>query len=138
MDYKEIEKRQYDEQQMVLNPDGSISKNPLKCAKKIDNTDYTILVFCPFCLEQISLWKFKLVIGFRICPNCQNKMLLKTLTTDMSAESFAQWVYNYRLNGFFSKIFPDFETWNKKLYALGLSHDFWEEYKKLKGENEDY
>ena len=49
MDYKEIEKRQYDANQMVLNPDLSISQNKLKCAKKQYDTNFEEIVMCPFC-----------------------------------------------------------------------------------------
>jgi cupin superfamily acireductone dioxygenase involved in methionine salvage len=61
-------------------------------------------------------------------------MKVKTILfiQDCSNQEYAQWVYNYRLSGFFSKI--NFEKWNKKLKDLGIAYEFWEEYKKLKGE----
>jgi hypothetical protein len=55
--------------------------------------------------------------------------------SQMNISEFAQWVYNYRLNGFFDKI--DFANWNKQLKLNGISTEFWEEYRKYKGESQD-
>jgi hypothetical protein len=71
------------------------------------------------------------------CPNCKNKMRGNTLyfISQMSVPEFAQWVYNYRLNGFFDKI--DFDQWNKQLKLNGIVTEFWDSYRKYKGENTD-
>jgi hypothetical protein len=63
-------------------------------------------------------------------------MMLRTLVKEMNVEDFARWVFEYRLSGFWEKVFPNFETWNKKLKDLGINYEFWENYKRLKGDNE--
>jgi hypothetical protein len=50
----------------------------------------------------------------------------------MNPKQFAKWVFEYRLSGFFSKI--NFKEWNQKLWELGVSQEFWEEYKLLRGD----
>jgi hypothetical protein len=66
-------------------------------------------------------------------------MKLKTLLfiQSCSNEEYAKWVFDYRLCGFFHKIKSgnnSFEKWNKKMKELGISYEFWEKYKQLKGE----
>ena len=69
------------------------------------------------------------------CPNCSNFTRLKTLlfVKDCTNQEYAKWVFDYRLSGFFKKI--NFELWTKKMHKLGMSYEFWEKYKELKGEN---
>lgn len=134
MDYKQVEKAKYDAQQYTLNPDLSIIINQRKYAKKEMEKDFTKIVMCPFCLNTTELWRFKFNGGLRICQNCLNRMRLETLIKISSIEEFAKFVFNYRFSGFWDKIYPDFKAWNKKLFELGLSLEFWEEYKKLKGD----
>src|SRR3990172_2088688 len=109
MSYKIQEKMREDKEQMILNPDMSISINPSKYNSKTEKAEYDKIVFCPFCLNFTQLWRFKFKHGFRICPNCLNSMTLKTLITNMTTEQFAQWVFDYRFSGFWSKIYPNFE-----------------------------
>ena len=135
---KEILQLEYDKKQTQFAIDGELIINQ----KVIDeNTPIDALInisnfwICPFCLETSN----KFIIenkGLIKCPNCSNLMKMKTLlfVKDCSNEDYAKWVFNYRLSGFFKKI--NFEKWTAKMHELGMSHEFWEEYKKLKGENE--
>lgn len=131
--YKDKEKMQYDKSQTVLDKDGC-SENPHKYAEKIILAEFWKIYLCPFCLESNELWKWNKIKGFYVCCVCGNSMTLNSIAQDMTTEEFAKWVFDYRLLGFWRKIFPDFETWNKKLYNLGLSYDFWNEYNRLKNE----
>lgn len=135
MSYKISEKMKEDKEQWILNPDMSITVNPSKYAKKSDIADYDKIVLCPFCLNETKLFRFKRKHGFCECPNCLNLMTVKTLIVSMTTEEFAKWVFDYRLSGFWKKIYPDFETWKKRLKELGISYEFWENYKRLRGDN---
>ena len=96
-------------------------------------------VSCVFCLYTTKLQKFfktdakGRTIALVECPECHNKMRLKTLLTDMTPQEYAKFVYGYRLSGFWQKC--PFALFNKRLRAMGISNEFWSEYKKLKGEN---
>ena len=96
-------------------------------------------VSCVFCLHTTKLQKFfktdakGRTIALVECPECHNKMRLKTLLEDMTPEQYAKFVYGYRLSGFWQKC--PFALFNKRLRAMGISNEFWSEYKKLKGEN---
>lgn len=139
MDYKKIEKCQYDAQQYILNTDGSIFRNPIKCAKITLKAEYDTIIMCPFCLSTLKLAEFRFSEGLRVCSHCNNKMRLETLLKINSIEEFAKFVFNYRFNGFWQKIKPSFKQWNKNLYLLGLSKEFWEHYHRLKGDTKkDY
>lgn len=136
MDYKTTDKAERDKKQTILSLNGC-SPNPHKYAIKEDESDLDTIVLCPFCLNSNPLWKFDKIFGLRTCPFCKNRMRQETLTKNMSIEEFAKWVFDYRLSGFFGKIYPDFKTWNEKLYLLGMSHSFWEKYKQLRGDSKD-
>ncbi len=135
---KEIIQLEYDKKQMQFALDGTLIINQKVINEQtplislINEQNYWI---CPFCLENSN----KFIIenkGLIKCPNCSNFMKLKTLLfiKDCSNSEYAQWVFNYRLSGFFKKI--NFELWIKKMHELGMSCEFWEKYKELKGENE--
>lgn len=147
MNYKEQEKVAYDVYQRQFAIDGDLTvilvKNNMSFAE-IPITDllkFEKIWFCPFCLTESN--KFIQDRQFIKCNNCNNLMTKKTLLfiKNCSNEEFAKWVYNYRqsgfFQGFFQKIKPDFKTWLQKLYELGISYEFWETYKKLKGDNKD-
>lgn len=136
---KEILQLQYDKQQMQFAIDGTLIINK----KLIDeNTPIIALInesnyyLCPFCLEVSNKYIIESHALIK-CPNCNNQMKLKTLLfiKDCSNIEFAKWVFDYRLSGFFKKI--NFEKWSKKLKELGMSLEFWEEYKKLKCDNQE-
>lgn len=97
------------------------------------------IFYCPFCLSfgKLSAFEYKTPKGNVSkgvkCPDCKNKMLRKSITNTMSAEQYAEWVFDYRKSGFWQKC--NFAVWNERLYKLGLSHRFWEKYRLLKGEH---
>lgn len=142
--YKIQEKMRYDKEQTQLTKKGCKS-NPHKYAEKIDKANYDMIVLCPFCLNQTQLGKFEKHHGFYKCLICSNQMALRTLVKEMKIEDFAKWVFDYRLSGFWNKVYPNAKGWFKKLYELGISKEFWDNYNRLKGEsksknefNEDY
>jgi hypothetical protein len=134
---KEILQLEYNKKQLQFALDGSliINKKVLDEQTPIDaiinEQNYYL---CPFCLEKSN----KYIIenkGLVKCPNCLVNMKVKTIlfVQDCSNQEYAKWVYEYRLSGFFKKI--NFEKWSKKLKELGIVYEFWEEYKRLKGED---
>lgn len=146
LDWKEQQKIIEDAQQCFLNPDLSIKKNNRNYATKQSNIKFDDIVLCLFCLFSYELNKFALRKGLRICPNCGSQLKLYTLSEINDLDKFVQFVFNYRFNDFWSKICLDvksitsytrFNEWNKRLYDLGLSREFWDKYKNLKGDNYD-
>lgn len=138
--WKEQMKVSDDKKQTILSPKGC-SPNPNKYATYIDKHDFTSVVMCPFCLRKDFLHTFEHKSGLYICSECGNKMMLNTLVKKMDVRDFARWVYEYRKNGFFQKVYPDFKEWSKRLNDMGISYDFWEFYKELRGdvvENDEY
>jgi hypothetical protein len=136
---KEILQLEYDKHQMQFAIDGSLIIN-----QKIMNEETPINALindsnfwiCPFCLETSN--KFTVEShGLVKCNNCSVEMKVKTLlfVKECSNQDYARWVFEYRLSGFFKKI--NFEKWNKKMKELGISYEFWEEYKKLRGDIEE-
>lgn len=95
---------------------------------------------CPFCLhkDRISAYLISTKKGYHkglgLCPECGNKMQLKTLTANMNAEQYAEFVYRYSVQGFWQKV--NFETFNYRLRKYGLLLRFWARYKQLKGTKE--
>ena len=108
---------------------------------------------CPFCLCFHPITKFLITKfdkkgnnkgynrGSGKCPDCGQGMQLKTLTMMRKwtiedpvagVKLYANWVYGYRQSGFFQKIkFADF---NSMLKSMKWSREFWDEYKRLKGD----
>lgn len=124
----------YDKNQTKLTNTGC-TPNTFRFAEKVISIKYNENLICPFCLNIEIFGHFiKKRKNIFECPHCKNQMLKKTLDKirKMNMSEFAKWVDDYSLSGFFSKI--NFESWNQKLYNLGLSYDFWEEYKRLKEE----
>lgn len=139
--YKEVLELEYDKKQMQFAIDGTLIIN-----KKIIDENIPLIVLinekkfyiCPFCLETSNKYMIKNK-GLLSCPNCLIDMKLKTLLfiQNCTNEEYAKWVFDYRLSGFFTKLKSgnnSFEKWNKKMKELGISYEFWEEYKKLKGD----
>lgn len=134
-----------DIQQTFLNPDLSISKNTYSFAKKSKSSfNYNYIALCPFCLSSNAIGDYSLRKGFRVCPICGSNMKLSTLTEIQDLKEFVDFVFNYRYSGFWSKICLDvpqttpnirFETWNRRLYELGISKEFWEIYRNLRGDS---
>ena len=126
-----------DEPQTVLShsltPERRIT--PSKMQTKIEWLNPTYL--CPFCLHEgpISDYEFKTPKGkisaMAQCPECHNKMRKRTLTEPMTPQQYASFVFFYAQSGFWKKV--NFRQFNERLRALGIAHEFWQEYKKLKG-----
>ncbi len=137
---KEILQLEYDKKQLQFALDGTLIINK----KVIDEQTPLIALInegnfwiCPFCLETSN----KFIIenkGLIKCSNCSNFMRLKTLlfVKDCTNQEYAKWVFEYRLSGFFKKV--NFDLWTKKMKELNISYEFWEEYRKLKGEDSDF
>lgn len=72
------------------------------------------------------------------CPNCKIIMRKDTLLMDISVEEWARYLYYnirlYKRDKYFEKI--KWESLKKNLNALGISKQFWEEWKKVKEECE--
>ena len=135
--WKEQQKAIEDKEQTQLDKNGCIP-NPYKNAQKTYATfDFSKKVLCPFCLEYNEMFRFIKKRGFFICPVCGNDMMFRTLVKEMDIPDFARWVFEYRLSGFFQKVYPSFKEWNNKLWNLGIAKEFWENYKKLRGDNEN-
>lgn len=144
--WKEQQKIIEDLQQCFLKPDLTITKNNYRFAKKQPKVEFDKVVLCPFCLMSYVLDKFVLRKGLRVCPNCGCQLKFSTLSEINDLDRFVKFVFNYRFSGFWSKICLDvkpitdntrFNTWNNRLYSLGLSRDFWDKYKLLKGDFEE-
>lgn len=132
--YQISDKLDRDLNQTKLSSSGCVS-NIAKYAKKDLQINFNEMVLCPFCLEWSEWHLFKRTKGFYECIHCHNHMTFKTAYNirKMNPREFAKWVFDYRMNGFFSKI--NFQKWNNNLYEYGLSFEFWQEYKKLRGDN---
>lgn len=93
-------------------------------------------VLCPFCLHIGQLYQYEITLkSGKIsqkyeCPECHQHMRKESLTSHMTTEEYAQWVWDYRSYGFFQII--NFEKWNGRLRDIGISYDFWRYYKILK------
>lgn len=141
--WKEQQKIIEDAQQCLLNPDLSIKKNDKPYAKNQAKAEFDTIVMCPFCLKSYQLGFFPIKKGLRVCPNCNAQLRATTLTEITNLDKFVEFVFNYRFNGFWSKICLEikpitkdtrFNEWYKRLRDLGLSFEFWEKYKLLKGD----
>lgn len=132
--YKIAEKLKNDKEQTTLTENGYKINNNVFCQKQI-KINFDEKVICPFCLIRNNFSNFKKEGNLYNCPNCKNRITIKTLYNirNMEVKEFAFWVYEYRLNGFFKKI--DFKQWTQQLYLMGISKQFWEHYKSFKGIN---
>jgi len=97
-------------------------------------------VSCPFCLGLSEFRKFLVSNKAGIsrtmgeCQLCGEGMQLRSiaLLAKGDAASYAKWVFIYR--GFWKKI--KFNQWKGRLELIGWTQEFWDEYKRLKGERE--
>lgn len=142
MDYKEYTKMKQDKQQLKFGLTANLTNNDSFLAIEQYKLNFDSNVICPFCLTITKFDKgFKINKQFYQCLNCKNDMTKKTLSTiiNMNPEEFAQWVYSYRLSGFFNKIKPDFKTWLNTLETFdnNYSRRFWNKYKELRGDIEE-
>jgi transposase-like protein len=144
--YEQLWNSETDKQQTKF-VNGQIETNKSRVMIEKSKIDFSVKVLCPFCLNVNTLDKFKKDRAWYKCPKCNSLLIAKTCVSiiKMNPKQFAKWVFEYRLSGFFSKI--KFKEWTQKLYELGVSQEFWEEYKLLRGditkeeeekENSDY
>lgn len=141
LDWKKQQEIIADIEQCFLNSDLSITKNNFKFAKKEFDKKFDDIVLCSFCLSYYTLDKFPIRKGLRVCPNCSTQLKASTLCDIDNLEKFVKFVFDYRYNGFWSKICLDipkkelrFNEWNNRLFKLGISKFFWDNYKRMKGE----
>ena len=110
-----------------------------KIITKAEITTITEPVSCPFCLHIGKIGEFLISTkkGYHkslgLCPECKNKMQLRSLTAEWTPEQYAEWCFSYSLSGFWQKV--PFKKWSDRLYKIGWSYAFWNKYKQLKGES---
>ncbi len=140
MDYNIKEKMLYDKLQTKLGEYGILPNNFKFATINLKDIVKDKMLICPFCLNMSHISQFFFSSGLYQCNYCKNRMKEETLKLmfeifnqeKINVYEFAKWVFNYRLSGFFQKI--DFKQWNKKLYEMDINFEFWDNYKKLKGE----
>jgi hypothetical protein len=141
--YQREEIARYDKEQTVFQDSSlKILSNPNHYAKIQLQFNPTRILVCPFCLTPNALRKYLIKPSNKFmacCPNCKQNVLFKTLFEMLkwTGIEFADFVSPYAKTGFWSKVFPNFEEWNKKLHELNMSYDFWFRYKSLKGDYEE-
>jgi hypothetical protein len=135
--YKREEKAKDDKQQKRLDPN---SPSFMKAKPKVEvniTEIHTGTYSCPFCLHagKINGYLISTKKGYdkRLghCPECNNKMMLKTLLADMTPEQFAQFAYGYSCQGYWQKV--SFAKFNERLKLIGWQERFWNKYRELKG-----
>jgi len=142
--YIREQKAKDDKQQALLSP---TTKNGIRLRPQV-TVDIVMVhtgeYLCPFCLHKDKIEKFLISTkkgyhkGLGKCPECGNQMKLKTLTEKMTPEQYADFVYPYRVDGFWQRC--PYETWKQRMRQLGWAYRFWQRYKELSGEesNESY
>jgi hypothetical protein len=128
-----------DKQQARLDPNSpSFLKEKKKAVISIIEV-HTGVYRCPFCLNpnKINAYLISTKKGYdkRLghCPACNNNMMIKTLTSPMTPEQFADFVFDYSRQGFWQKV--KFKEFNDNLYRIGWPQRFWTRYKELKGDS---
>lgn len=135
--YVRQEKIRKDKQQMKLGETGKINTSTSAHIEPKITVNFNEEVACPFCLYAAKLSAFLIVgkdgyqQGKAHCPECKNNMMMKSLYNEWTAKDYADWVFNYRLSGFWSKC--PFAKWKERLYKMGWAGAFWTRYKDLKG-----
>lgn len=131
-----------------------LKENPNKFATVQEKgIDPFLKTRCPFCLCFHPITKFLITKydkkgnnkgynrGSGKCPECGQGMQLKTLVSMRKwtiedpvagVKLYAAWVYEYRKSGFFQKI--KFAEFNSMLKSMKWSREFWDHYKRLKGD----
>jgi hypothetical protein len=135
-----------------------IEVNPRKFAEVSQKgIDPYVNTRCPFCLSFLPFSKFLVSLkskkgkglgfdrGKGKCPECGQGMRLDTLLSmrkwllegplGEGVKLYARWVFDYRKSGFFQKI--KFSQFNSMLKSMKVQREFWDEYKRLKGDLPD-
>lgn len=130
-----------EKEQLMFTSGGGLKPNPNIVAVSHDfSLPMSKKISCPFCL---GLSEFRLFLvstkagisrSMGHCPLCDQGMQLRSLVhmDKSTAKEYAGWVFRYR--GFFKKI--KFNEWKGRLKIMGWTQEFWDEYKRLKGERE--
>ena len=135
--YRARMKVQDDQKQTLLAPEtirGVITKGE---AKKAETFVIGGWVYCPFCLFYAKMGAFLISTkkgfhrGLGKCSDCNQKMQLRTLTSEWTIEEYAEWCYNYSVSGFWQKV--PYQKWSSRLKKMGWAQKFWNRYKALKG-----
>ena len=135
--YKARWKAFYDKKQTILDPANRMPIRFRRSKLSIEDALKTDVVTCPFCLYIGRLWEFQYMLPtgkmskMARCPDCHNRMQLRTLTQDMTVEQYAKWCFEYALSGFWDKV--PFQKFRNRLYKLRIANRFWNEYSRLKG-----
>lgn len=96
-------------------------------------------VMCAYCLYTGKLSEFLISTkkGFHKsqakCPDCKNGQLIKTLSTNMTPEEYAEFIYSNKGYGVWQKM--PFAKWKERLYQIGWAGAFWTKYKELKAQD---
>jgi hypothetical protein len=118
--------------------------NPNKYAKLTEKgVDPFRNTTCPFCLGYNRLRLFLVSTkkgydrGKGKCPLCGQGAKLQTLVKmeTWGPEEYAQFVFDYRSSGFWQKI--KFHEWKKRLTLMCWTEQFWNEYRRLRGDAPD-
>jgi transcription elongation factor Elf1 len=137
--YLRQESAKADSLQTIFDVQGIIRRKPKPLKRR--PLDIQETVNCPFCLYegQLRLFLISTKKGLSIreakCPECKNTMYMDTLTAERTITEYALWVFQYAKSGFFKKI--PFQTWAMRLKILGVSQDFWDAYKRYRGDNDE-
>ena len=144
--YVREERTRTDQAQACFNLDGSVKQHvPVEVASSAVNVEQ--IVMCPFCLAREKLQRFLVSTKKGIsssngeCPECKSGMRLRTLLRKWTPESFAEWVFEYSLNGYWQKV--KFDAWKERLKQIGWTRSFWDHYnavkvEKLQGQSDSY
>lgn len=126
------------DQQQLIFIDGRVTRKPPKPVVQVAVDSR--MATCPFCLHQSSTDKFAVSCkkGFNKrlgkCPECKNQSMWMTLHRKWKIKEFALFVYNYSREGFWSKC--KYPAFNGRLRLIGQLDNFWNEYRRLKGDPE--
>lgn len=137
--YIREEKAKYDKVQTIFGEKGKVRHRPEYTVESGFTLDVSMKVHCPFCLYDDKLQAFLVSTKKGLsqsrakCPICNNGMLMRSLTAEMTPEEYAQWCFEYSGSGFWQKV--PFNTWKERLFKMGWAYRFWSMYKELKGDS---
>jgi uncharacterized Zn-finger protein len=139
--YLREEAAKHDQAQVCFGSDSQLQLSRPRVFTESTGIPLNKLVTCPFCLRdnrlQLFLISTKKGISHSraLCPECKEGMMMRSLLTEWTPESYASWVFGYAHSGFWQKV--HWETWRRRLQEKGWSQGFWDRYKALKGEAQE-
>lgn len=134
---KAIRNVRNDANQYVLAPSSTVAISDRKHATTTFEEYKPTIYYCPFCLYYGMMKDFQFLTAKHKtskkarCPDCKNEFLMRSLTSPMSAEQYAEWVFMYSADGYWKKC--KWDIWKDRLYKLGMAQKFWDKYRLLKG-----